>query len=1053
MKSLSISTATFAVAMSLATSAHANEAATIALPAMDEAALVGAVDEAWAAPADDTFALTADPVVAEIVEPAFMHELDLSGYAFEAPQSGLRIPPVTSEPAPSISTDKVVTTRAIVPHYGDIDAFYGNIVAFYGNINAFWGDINPFYGDINAFWGDISPFYGNISAFWGDIDAFWGDIVAFDNGGMAQLGAFWKSSSAQVVNTEANWSALKYTVSSTGAVTITFDGTPDKIRNSLETLIAQAEAQFGAAYKAKTGKDFRTGFVAEVLSRNGLDLANTTTAKKTLAKTDAQRAKFYLDWHDSLMEYSGIDRVDHWMGQINWTPSITQIQGNGHRTIIGIVDGSFSSSTGTGDNIVWKGGGTSTVGGHGAGVASLIAAPHDGKGVMGIAPEVKIATYNPFDTYSKASWDSVATGIEALIYDAYIGGNETGYVSIINLSLGEKGWAFSQGMADVLKRPRISAYHHETLYVIAAGNEGVTQTGNINWDFSKDASFILVGSVDANNNISSFSNRPGSACLVSGILCVPGNELYRRTVVAPGSLLLVSDGNGGVLRQSGTSFAAPLVSGAVSLLHDRWPWLAKHTPETAEIIFRSAKDLGAPGPDPIYGWGLLDVAASQSPLDFGKVNYKLYSKQGTNWLASNKSATEILLLGIPASWQTAGVNLAGIETVGGTYRDFLIPLSAAQFGQSSNSLGNGYQRMQDFVGDRFARWLLSKGLDKNGDGKLGVNQIQSYDAETRGQWSMRYDAIAPRFGEDEAVRNVHNAATLTTPGGDMSFTLGHGQGALALAGGSYGIVSDHDHATGGVNPVLGFASGEFFAGASYSPSKATTLSVGYSKNREDWRDLVGASEIDQNIQRALGARDAGALTLGIEHKVNDAITVNAQYTHLREDDALLGEQTTVEAFLGEGSATHALTVSASVNMGNGFSFDLSATGGATKTAEGQLLSSRGRVMSTAGQFTLNKRGVVGQRDILRVAVGQPLTIENGELELVNEQVIDRETGELGVVSQTIGLETKRRYTGEIVYATPVSETSELGVVARYVSEGNAGQDESLMIGANFGWRF
>ncbi|WP_185960165.1 hypothetical protein, partial [Erythrobacter insulae] len=97
--------------------------------------------------------------------------------------------------------------------------------------------------------------------------------------------------------------------------------------------------------------------------------------------------------------------------------------------------------------------------------------------------------------------------------------------------------------------------------------------------------------------------------------------------------------------------------------------------------------------------------------------------------------------------------------------------------------------------------------------------------------------------------------------------------------------------------------------------------------------------------------------------------------------------------------------------------------------------------------------VMGSQDILRVSVGQPMTVERGELELRSDQVIDRLTGERGVVTQTIGISTKRRYTGEIVYATPVSKASELGIVGRYISAGEIGQDESFMIGANFGMRF
>ena len=1051
MKSLFSSTATFAVAISLAGTAHAQDAALVG-PFMDGndgvAELSGGEILAAEAPlAPSTLpalapeSLKGDAVLA--LDPAVARDI-VGDQLARSVQAGESVGLVTSE--------GVVTPQSVTANYGTINPFYGNIGAFWGTINPFYGTINPFYGNIGAFWGDISPFYGNIGAFWGTINPFYGNIGAFQNGQLGELADFWQGAATQINTIEGNWSALKYTTSSTGAVTITFDGTPDRIRNSIEALIAAAEAKYGAAYFARTGKSFRAGFVAAVLARHGIDLANTANAKKTLAKTAAQRFAFFLDWHDSLMLYSGINSVDHWMGQVNWTPAITKVQGSGERTLVGVVDGSFDADADVGENVVWVGGGTTSVGGHGAGVASLIAGAHDGEGVMGIAPEVRIAAYNPFDADGTTDWARVGDGIESLIYDAYIGGSETGYVSIINLSLGESGMAFSQGLADVLRRPRIAAYNDETIYVVAAGNDGISQTRNVDWTGNQGTHFILVGSVDPNNQISSFSNRPGSACLTINGACSPGNELYRRTVVAPGSLMLVSDGNGGVTRVSGTSFAAPLVSGAVALLHDRWPWLARHPEETAQIIFRSARDLGAPGPDEVYGWGMLDVRASQSPLNFGAMRFQSHRKFGFFWLTSWLNVSSLLSGGLPSWWENDGVYFTAWEDIGGTYRDFLIPMSS-KAAKTSNALGNGYQQMQDFVSDRFANWLLSGGLDKNGDGKLGVRQTLSNTNATRDMWTMRFDTIAPNFEQDGAVRPVHNAATLTDPRGNVSFTLGYGQGAMALASNNRGIISDSNYQTGGVNPVLGFASGEMFAGATVAAAGDARLTFGYAKNREDWKDLRGVSDYDRQLQRELGSRDAEALTVGIEEQVTKNFSINTQYTHLREKNAVLGAQTSADALLGKGAATDALTLSARWDVGDGILLDLSATAGVTDLADGQLFASSQKALSTAGQFSLTKRGLVGERDIVRLTFGQPLTVESGEIEFRNTEVIDRETGEMGVVSQYIGIDTKRRYMGEVLYATPITRTSVLGVMARYVTEGGMDQDKSIVLGANFGLRF
>ncbi len=852
---------------------------------------------------------------------------------------------------------------------------------------------------------------------------------------------------------ESTWSKLIYSISSSGSISIRYNGEPNRIRDALEAMIAHAEAQFGEAYTAETGKSFREGFVAELLDRHGLDLANNSTAKETLAKNASERAAFYLDFNDSLLQYSGVDQVDHWMAAINWTPSITQIQGNGADTIIGIVDGGFSKDADLSNNIVFAGGGDALVGGHGAGVASLIAGAHDGKGILGIAPDVNIASYNPFSADGTSSWDAVADGILAIQNYSNTDGNTYGRASIINLSLGESGWTLSQGLADLFARSDIASITNDTVFVVAAGNDGVVQNTNIEWDYNSDASLILVGSINPLGEISNFSNQAGSTCLLDNGVCHAGNELYNRYIVAPGELLLVSDGQGGVVRRSGTSFAAPLVSGAISLLHDRWQWLAEHPEATAEIIFRSARDLGAPGVDEIYGHGLLDVAASQSPLDFNDLRFRLHQRfEGIGFRGRSVTANE-LLGAIPDWWETDDVFFAAFETVGDTVRDFSIPVSSFNYQRSTTALGRGAEPFQTFITKRFVRWINSNGKDSNGNGRSGFSEVQSSGGELDGQWSFQYDGIAPTIASDGTWNLNHGAATLTNPNGNMSFTVGHGQGAMALGGYRFGVISDHDPFTGGVNPVLGFASGETFFAAGYKIAPNTNVKVGYSENREEWDEIAGASQEQLQVRQQLGDRPASAVTVDIEQQVTDRFSVGLNLTRLREVNALLGTQTSASALLGEGSRTQAMTVSASLDVGSGLSFDVSATGAKSETANGQLFTNAGDIWSTAGQFTATKRGLLSSSDSLRVSVAQPLQVVEGELEFTSEQVIDRSTGQTGLVTQSLGIETRRQITGEAVYALPLTQFSEFGLFGRYASAADTNTNENLVVGGNFSLRF
>ena len=56
---------------------------------------------------------------------------------------------------------------------------------------------------------------------------------------------------------------------------------------------------------------------------------------------------------------------------------------------------------------------------------------------------------------------------------------------------------------------------------------------------------------------------------------------------------------------TGTSMAAPHVSGALGLLIERFPYL--DNPQIRDVLLTTAQDLGEPGVDDVYGWGLIDL--------------------------------------------------------------------------------------------------------------------------------------------------------------------------------------------------------------------------------------------------------------------------------------------------------------------------------------------------------------------------------------------------------------------------------------------------------------
>lgn len=89
-------------------------------------------------------------------------------------------------------------------------------------------------------------------------------------------------------------------------------------------------------------------------------------------------------------------------------------------------------------------------------------------------------------------------------------------------------------------------------------------------------------------------------------------NIYRRAIhgdhvdiAAPGVDVWTAASIAGARTKSGTSFAAPFVTAAAALLLARQPDLSPS--EVTATLTRDAQDMGKPGKDAIFGWGLLNV--------------------------------------------------------------------------------------------------------------------------------------------------------------------------------------------------------------------------------------------------------------------------------------------------------------------------------------------------------------------------------------------------------------------------------------------------------------
>lgn len=179
---------------------------------------------------------------------------------------------------------------------------------------------------------------------------------------------------------------------------------------------------------------------------------------------------------------------------------------------------------------------------------------------------------------------------------------------IINVSLG--GSTLSASALAATQK----AVTNGALMVVAAGNGGTDKvaTGFLAGAALKPAvvgAMIVVGAVDSSNKIASFSQTPGATCETSSGATYCMRDYF---VVAPGVNIKSSVGGGGYANKSGTSMATPYASGVAAKIKGSWSYLTPY--QVADIIFTTAKDLGTPGADNIYGRGAVDVVAAMAPV-------------------------------------------------------------------------------------------------------------------------------------------------------------------------------------------------------------------------------------------------------------------------------------------------------------------------------------------------------------------------------------------------------------------------------------------------------
>jgi hypothetical protein len=619
--------------------------------------------------------------------------------------------------------------------------------------------------------------------------------------------------------------------------------------------------------------------------------------------------------------------------------------------------------------------------GHGSHVASLAAGRANGVGMAGIASLAGILPIKVFQGPTTTS-GLVAKGI------AYATAQKA---FVINLSLGAPSPDTS------IRSAMQAAQKAGQLLVVAAGNEGAA---NPSWparhapESWANGQIIAVGAVDAANKIASFSNRAGDAR--NFYLVAPGTGLIGAYHTSPTAYASMS----------GTSMASPIVAGAAAVIKSAWPYLTARN--TAEILFRTATDLGDKGVDATYGRGLLNLEKALLPV--GGVT--AVGATGAAPLALAPATSGQVTSGARTAAAAAGLFTGAVFDSFG--RDF-----SFDFGRLNQS------PRSDGV------MTLNNSLNERMSGATNPRPTSGRYLETG--LRRRFDSI----GEEAAQR----------PLGVMMFQSGR-TGRWAISSGSSSPILDLATAPSGTPaPRLTGYHGHTVL---FGPD-AVTLAVANDltpnlrlrfggRLKESGDGVYGLTEIDDVTGRATG------LEAGLAYRT-DRLSLSADISRISETGSRLGDIEAAAFSLRGRANTTALNLSAGVRLGQATSLTGHVTGmvsDAQNGAVGSLVQDVSRTSSLGYSVNLARNNLLVSGDSLEVSAGTPLTSRSGAMSMILAVGADPVTGAPIMADRRISLKgpaLERRL--EMSYVRPIARDGSLGValLSRFDADGTPGRED------------
>ncbi|WP_020398677.1 S8 family peptidase [Kordiimonas gwangyangensis] len=624
---------------------------------------------------------------------------------------------------------------------------------------------------------------------------------------------------------------------------------------------------------------------------------------------------------------------------------------------------------------------------HGTAVAGIMVAERNGAGMHGVAPEAQVLALR-MDLPELASWGgkdlnqaAVGDAIDhAIANDAKVLMVEWAFWDeSANQYAGaehqiDEAYYIAQEYREPIRAAFQRAIDAGMLIVIPAGNEyGSAPTAFISQlglEEKNRGSVIIVGSVDREQQIYDRSNRAGYA-----------QDYY---VVAPSRVTTTAPTRGiGEGRpqwagtSNGTSFAGPHVAAAAALLMQAFPNLT--AAEVAEILFETARDLGAVGTDEIYGLGMIDLAAAFEPSG----ELAAMTRAGSPVTMANTMIEASTAFGDAFDKMPTLLQVVALDSYRRAYRQNLAGAV------TSRRVGPNVSGLLDQVASHgWSRVSLSD------DSQFSF----SYTAPARLDHALM-DALpyAARTAQQE-IRDVSFAFSQSVDARtDIKFSMGRGGvSAFPLAGGSRTARS-----IVGTDVSMDAFSTLYRSSRALGLTRQVGKGVTYSASIAQYETQ---GEGGETLFTPAGSPRARAAAVAQELGWRGASWRLALGGGMMEEaEGFLASRSGGALKLSSGSRSYYVSASGEKHWVGGWSLRARYTVGSTsaRMAEDSFVEAVTPLRTKAFAAQLMKQGVLAYADRLVLSVSQPLAVTSGSFTAFLPLSQDRRTGDL-VYERVIG---------------------------------------------------